>query len=302
MLKSVRVVPAVLALLLLTADSSFAQSSGESSLPLWEVKSGDRTVYLMGSVHLLRPEVYPLDEALYRAFDAASVVAFEVDFAELVSGAAFFAQRGMLPDGESLADFLPEGRHAELMERASEFGLPGQVVDRMKPWMASLTLSSMVIQAGGYRIAAGIDHHFYERAREREMSIVAFETVEEQLDVFDGLDSDQQVAMLKSTIDDLDTTVDMLDQATSHWQSGNARELAAMFRDSMGDQPKLLDRLLYQRNQNWIPQIEALLTGEDDAIVIVGMGHLVGDGSVIDLLEGRGYTVTQHVREANLVD
>lgn len=270
-----------------------AQEENDTYVPLWEVRHEGSTVYLMGSVHLLRPEVYPLDDALYQAFDEAGIVAFEIDFAEMMTGAVAMAQRGMLPEGESLETRLPAEVYADLMSRSAELGLPEPIVARMKPWMASLTLSSMVIQAGGYEVAAGIDHHFYERAHVAGKSVIAFETLEEQLEVFDGLDEAMQVDMLRSTLDDLDETVEMLDRATVYWQSGRVDALAEMFVDAMGDQSELLDRLLYERNRNWIPQIEALLEGSNTAIVIVGIGHLAGENSVVDMLRARGYEVIQ---------
>lgn len=230
------------------AAPAIAQEQGAASLPLWEVTHQGNTVYLMGSVHMLRPEVYPLDDALYEAFDAAEVVAFELD-------------------------------------------LPVAMVEQMKPWLVSLTLSSVVMQQAGFEAAAGIDLHFHERAKAANRTIIGLETMQDQIVVFEGLDDAGQVAFVRSTLEQLDTSVDQLDEATEYWRHGDVERLAEMFTESMGDQPVLMERILFERNRNWIPQIEALLQTPETAIVIVGIGHLVGEGSVIELLEKRGYSV-----------
>lgn len=274
-----------------TLAPASAQAPDRTGLPLWEVTHQGSTVYLMGSIHLLRPQVYPLDRALYEAFDRAEVVAFELDLSELVAAAPLMMARGSFQDGRSLADVVPEEMAAEVMERAQGMGLPPAVMDGMKPWMAAMTLSSLQLQAAGFDAESGIDLHFFQRAQEQGKPTMGLETVEEQIEVFDGLDYDSQVEFLRSTLEQLDETVEQLDRATEYWRRGDVQELAAMFRESMGDQEDLLERLLYARNRAWIDPIEELIRGEGTAIVIVGMGHLVGKGSVIELLQERGWAV-----------
>lgn len=271
----------------------FAQDD-TSLLPLWEIRQVDGpTVYLMGSVHLLRPEVYPLDDGLYEAFDRAGVVAFEMDFREAQAQAMQVMQRGIFDDGRTLRDVLPADVHAAVVEILQPVGLPQEQIDMFRPWMAALTLTNVVLQTGGYDIAAGIDHHFFERAVAADKTLIGLETLDDQLQVFEGLSEEQQVKMLISTLDELDSTVEMLDKATEYWQRGQAEPLSQLLTEAMRDQAELLDRLLYERNRKWIPQIEALLAGEENAIVIVGMGHLVGEQSVVEMLHERGHEVTQ---------
>jgi uncharacterized protein len=262
-------------------------------LPLWEITQGSGTVHLLGSVHLLRPEVYPLDSAIYEAFDAADVVVFELDFAEMAAAAPMLIQRGMFDDGRTLRDVLPEATLADLERRVERLGLPMAMVERMKPWMVAMTLTTMVLQQSGYDASTGIDLHFHERAVSAGKEVVGLETMEYQIGVFDRLDTQAQVAFLESTLEQLDDTVSEMDRATALWQAGDAPGLAEMFVESMDDQPALMEALLYRRNQAWVGPIRELIARPGHAIVIVGMGHLVGDGSVIDLLRGRGVAVTQ---------
>lgn len=271
------------------AGALFAQE--REALPMWEVTGGERPLYVLGSIHLLRPEVYPLDDALYEAFDAASVVAFELDLGDMMRAAPMMMQRGMLRDGRTLRDVIGEKLYAELERRVEPLPVQAEMFSGMKPWFAAITLSAMVLQQAGFQAETGLDMHFHRRAMEADKRILGLETMEDQIAVFDELGDDAQAALMRQTLEELDESAARLDEATALWQRGDAQRLADMFLDSMRGQEELMDRLVYQRNRDWIPGIEALLRDGEPAIVIVGMGHLIGDGSVIELLRERGWEV-----------
>lgn len=277
------------------AASALAQTTATAPglLPLWEVTDGRGTVYLLGSIHMLRADMYPLDDAIYAAFDDADIAAFEINLDSATAAAPLIAMRGMYQDGRSLRTVLPPDLFAELEEHFGNVGVPMQAVAMMKPWMAALSVSALMLQQAGYEGAQGVDMHFFERARSNGIRVASFETMEQQIDVFDGMPESEQIAYLRSTLEDLDDFVDMLDGATEMWRRGDAEAIAAMMTESMESQPNLRRRLLDDRNAAWIPRIEELLRSGDTAIVIVGMAHLVGEGSVTDLLRDRGYTVTR---------
>jgi uncharacterized protein len=274
-----------------TAEASLPAKAAD--LPLWEVTRDGRTLYLMGSIHLLRPEVYPLDEALYAAFDAAGVVAFELDFARMETAAGAMLGTGMYADGRTLRDVLPAELLADLERRVAGIGVPMQIVERMKPWLAAMTMSTVLMQQAGYDPESGIDMHFFRRAVEAGKEVRGLETVEQQLRFFEELDDAGQVAFLRYTLDVFDRSVAQLDRITDLWKRGAADAVWAILLESMDGQAELMERLLFRRNQEWIPHIEGLMDAGERAIVIVGMGHLVGEGSVVDLLRERGYTVRQ---------
>lgn len=134
------------------------------ALPMWEVTNGDGTVYLLGSIHMLRPETYPLDDAIYAAFDASAVAAFELHLDSLEAAAPLMMTRGVYQDGRTLSDVLPDSLHDELAARLTEVGIP-MAAAPMKPWLAALTVSALTMQRAGFEAAQGIDRHFFERAQ-----------------------------------------------------------------------------------------------------------------------------------------
>ncbi len=270
-----------------------APPSSEGDLPLWVLTHEGDTLYLLGSVHMLRPEAYPLDEALTEAFRSAQVVAFELDFAEFEAGLQTMMQRGSYQDGRTLRNKLSDGTFRELEDRMEGLGVPMALLENMKPWMASMMLSALIIQEAGYEAEAGVDLHFYEQAVEDGREVVALETIEEQISVFDDLSTEAQVAFLESTLEELDQAVEQMDEMSRMWETGDGQALAEALTESLLAHPEVAEALLYERNRNWVPQIEALLERPERAIVIVGAGHLVGEGSVVELLRARGYFVEQ---------
>jgi hypothetical protein len=275
------------------AQAAQSAVAAADQLPLWEVSRDGSSIYLLGSVHMLRQEAYPLDEALYDAFDSASVMAFEIDLGTAAASAPLMMARGMYMDGQTLRSVLPEDVYADLERRVTPLGIPIQALDMMKPWLASLTLNALSLQQAGFDAQLGVDMHFYERGLGQGKRVAAMETIEDQLSAFDGLNAQQQTDLLRSTLDDMDESLEQMDEISAVWATGDVERLAEMMTESMGEQPELRERLLYARNRNWIPKIEALLAADEPAIVIVGLGHMVGDGSVTQLLVERGYEVTR---------
>jgi uncharacterized protein len=264
-----------------------------SSLPLWEVSHGGSRLYLMASVHLVPPEVYPLDQRLYEAFDEARVVAFELDFGGQAEAAATMLRLGTYDGGRTLTDALPPVMLRDLERRLGELGAPLSAVEGMKPWLAALAVTSALVQRAGYGGEEGIDMHFYRRAVDSGKRVIGFETAEQQFRIFDGLDDIGQLAFLQYTLAVFDTAMAQMDGLLEQWRRGAMDEMAAVLTAAMVEQPVLLERLIHERNRNWIPAIEALLQGGEPAMVIVGAGHLAGDGSVVELLRARGYDVRQ---------
>ena len=290
---AVRLILLVLVLLVQGVEPLLAHPGPDRCLPLWEVSHQGSTVYLMGSIHLLRPDVYPLDDELYRAFDEAEVAAFEVDLDELAAAGAVMMSRGTFDDGRTLREAISGDLYDEVLARVQGMDIPIAMFEAMRPWMAGMTLSAMELERGGYDVASGIDMHFHARAQEQGTETIGLETLDDQLRVFEELGPEAEEAFLRSTVEQLDETVEQLDRATEAWRMGDHHTLADMFVEAMGDQEVLLDRLLYARNQNWVEGIEELIRTPGTAIVIVGVGHLVGEGSVIELLEARGWEVRQ---------
>lgn len=282
-----------LATLLLAPAVSYAQDVDIATNPaLWVVESNDSRVYLLGSVHLLPPDVYPLPETVEAAYLRSDAVAFEIDLSAANEMAMTMMQRGLFTDATTLADAVG----AELAEEATAIlmpmGIPGEAVERMRPWMVAMIVGTSVAQLEGMEVAAGLDMHFTERAGHDGKIVTSFETAESQIDIFASMDEQAQAEYLRQAVDQMPEAGEKLRHMVAAWRIGDTEVLQALVQEGMEQYPALRTRLLEDRNRAWVPQIEAMLAEPGrTTLVVVGAAHLIGPHSVVELLEEAGYEV-----------
>lgn len=300
--------PAVLAAGLLlgagcaTGSASEAVSVSAVAHPsrhaLWQVQAAEGpapgTVYLLGSLHVMRrADTYPLPRLFQSAFEAAEVVAFEVNRDTAHRKAAAMGPRGMLPPGRTLADVLPDSTGRLLRATLDSLGLSVARFRRMEPWLISAVLPAAALRGSGYSGEAGLDAHLFEKAKATGKKRIALETLDEQLAAFDGLPMRAQRRLLRATLRNVSRSKAQLDALTAAWSSGDTTALENLTARGVRGRPALRRRLLAARNRRWVPQIETLIARVDTSLVVVGVAHLVGEDSVVALLRQRGYTVQQ---------
>ncbi len=149
------------------------------------------------------------------------------------------------------------------------------------------------MQQLGFEASYGVAQYFFRQAVAENKEIVALETLEYQISLFDALSAEEQEELLLETLLELDTLETSFNNLITAWSNGDLEEFAALFLANFAPYPDLEEKLLTQRNHNWLPTIESLLQQKKDYLVIVGAGHLVGEEGLIQLLENRGYLIEQ---------
>ena len=259
--------------------------------PLFVLEDADSRVYLLGSVHVLPASALPLPPAVEAAFADADVVAFEIDLDAAEREASGMARKGT--NGTTVAEALSPEQAKRLNAALGHLGLPAGALDAFEPWLAALSITAFDVRKRGAMAPGGVDRHLFDRAKALQREIVPLETAAHQTDVFDGLAVKDQVALLMSTVDALGGEDDALDALLDVWARGDDDALAAIMREGFEATPGLEGRLLTGRNRSWVPQVEALLARDRNALVVVGAGHLVGEGSVVSMLREAGYEVVR---------
>lgn len=280
--------------LVVVAGSCFAaddEPTGRSFL--WQLRSQHRSVYLLGSIHFMKPGSSPFSQAVEDAFERAGVVVFEADLGDLGAAAVGMLSAGSLADGTALDQVVPESLYLELVKRLDALGMTAADVSSMKPWMVALSLTSLELVRAGYLGDQGIDATLYERAGTAGKERRGLETAEFQVSLFAGLSDEESLEFLRYTLDELDSVIPMVDDIVEAWRAGDADRLEALLKEGFDEHRDLYRRFVTDRNQAWLPQIEALLNGDADAIVVVGSLHLVGAEGLIAMLRAKGYRVTQ---------
>ncbi|MCP3952861.1 MAG: TraB/GumN family protein [Desulfobacterales bacterium] len=262
---------------------------------LWAVSSGQNTVYLLGSIHLLSRYDYPLDEAFEDAYRDSAVVVFETDLDEMdrPETQSLMMQHSLLPKGRFIRDVLSAQTFQMLKAYLQAQGLDMVRFEGLRPWVCALTLTMLELSKRGYLPAYGIDHYFYQNARRDRKKIVPLESVEEQLSLFFELGNAEQDAFLRRTLTDLEIVETLFPEMLVLWKSGDLKQLDRIMQDSFAGHPALYDKFLVRRNAKWLPVIEGLIGQPDNVLVIVGASHLGGEKGVIRQLQNKGYKVVQ---------
>jgi uncharacterized protein YbaP (TraB family) len=284
-------------ILWLLLGSAYALPSHADSTThcLWELHGKRNTVYLLGSIHVLRESDYPLAPAVLEAYANAKALVMEVDLAEMDTTAvqSEMLESAMLPEGKSLPNILGARRYARATSLAHDVGVELSTFDQFAPWFAAEAISQMQLMQLGFQPQSGVEMYFLDRARSDGKSIAGLETVHDQIALFEALSMDAQADYLVSSLEEAHDLPKEVDDMVHAWQRGDTAWFAAEMSAEIGKDPALYQSVLAARNRKWIPRIEALLNDDKNYLVIVGTGHLVGRDSVIDLLKHDGVGATQ---------
>jgi uncharacterized protein YbaP (TraB family) len=286
--------PRLRALALALALCACAQAA-EAKTFAWKATKGSGVVYLIGSIHVLTPDFYPLSPVLEAAFKDSDLLVEEVDMAEMLDPTAQLRvlSRGMLPADQSLDKLLSPSTLALVKKVTADLGPAGQPLMRFKPWMLAIALQGLELQKAGYDPELGLDRHFYDQAKSAGKSVQGLETADYQISVFDSMTMAEQDRMLAQTLKELATELASVGKLAAAWKSGDVATVEGIMQAELKAEPQMYQRLLVDRNKAWLPKIEALFNRSGHALVVVGAAHLVGADGVIAMLKAKGYTVEQ---------
>ncbi len=290
--RSTHIITAFLCLLIILLTPSIPLARGKSCL--WSVTSDHTTVYVLGSVHVLKQEHYPLSGPIHQAFDAAQHLIFEVNLDDMSSPITQInsLRKGMLTDGRTLKDVLTSDSYDLAKTTLEKHGYNMGMFTFMKPWMLAMTITILELQKLGFGTDLGVDQHFFEKAKTEGKTIEGLETVDYQLSRFDSLPPRIQEQFLLQTLGELDTLKQETNNLVESWTSGRVESLEVIL-ENMQEFPEVYEALITQRNNNWMPHIEAYLQENEPYMVVVGTLHLVGEEGLLAMLKKKGYVIQQ---------
>ena len=264
---------------------------------LWKVSKGDSTVYLLGSMHFLMDADYPLSPDVDAAYKDAEKLVFEVAPAEMnpLAMIAETLKHGVYLDPtHKLQDDLSASTWRDLVAYGSKNNLPIAKLQTIQPWMMVLTLVALESQKMGLKPELGLDMHFMQMASADHKPTAGLETVDQQLAIFYTAPIKTQEQMLRQGLDEVVDFKKEMDKEHNTWRRGDADAMLVGEEKDNAKIPGMHEKILVQRNRNWIPQIEKMLAeGKTHTLVIVGALHLPGPDGVVRLLQQNGYSVVR---------
>lgn len=266
-------------------------AAAESSV--WVVRQGNLVTYLGGTCHVLRPEDYPLPVEFEWAYQAAEQIVFEADPSQLNSPKMqqLIAHKGFYHDGTTLEDILQPQTYRLLQEHCQRRNLQLSAFIRLKPAMASLTLLAIELQRHGI-VQGGVDQHFYQRAVADGKGRVPLETIEQQMEFMLGMATGYEDRFMQHSIGELERLDEVFDGLIAAWRDGDEKAIGTLVTDDFKELfPTLYGRLFSERNAAWLPVIKGFIETPETELILVGVGHLVGEEGLVEALRRDGYQV-----------
>ncbi len=259
---------------------------------LWVARDADTTIYLFGTVHVLKPGLPWFDEAVKTAFDRSGEVMLELVQPDPAAMQAIVTAHAVTPPAAPpLSSTLTAPQREAYARAMADVGVPLAAFEHVKPWYAALNLSLLPLMKAGFDPANGPESVITAAAKTAGKPVRGLETAEQQIGYFDTLSPAAQTAFLASTIDELPKLQTEMTEMVADWAKGDPQALAALMNDDLEASPEVADVLLYRRNARWADWLAERMKTPGTVFVAVGAGHLAGKGSVIDDLRAKGVKV-----------
>ncbi|TVY02965.1 TraB/GumN family protein [Cohnella terricola] len=291
-----------------SAGSKEAIASVDPSAPgskgyLWKVTGGGNSGYLIGTIHVAKKNMYPLDPNVEQAIEEANYIALELDLTkvdqkkmlELVN------EKALLTDGTTLKDHVDEKDYEKFQAilKKSILAAAAPTFDQYEPWYAAMNLESL--SAMKYMLNDGIDQYLAKKAHKEGKTIIELESMESQLDIFDGFSKELQKQYFHESVENMKNAAKGMEDLLEMWTAGDLKKLEQMHeeyekegRKSMGDEFEDYNgAFLDDRNAEMAKKIDGYLREGDKGTYLVAVGslHMVGDQGLVSLLRKKGYQV-----------
>ena len=255
---------------------------------MWVVKDKDTTVYLFGTVHALDGKRDWFNDEVKTAFDASQEVVFEILTPEPAKAQAVIMEKAVDKSGKTLTSRLSPEQAKKLAAELASVGAPANALDQFEPWFASTQLAMIRFAKKGINPANGVEAKLREAAQKAGKPMGEVETFEWQINLFDTLPEDLQLAMITGYIDELEKGDEMIAKMMDSWAAGDIQTLSGVMNEALDDSPQLYKLALTDRNARWAEWIQKRMEKPGTVFMAVGAGHLGGKGSVQEYLSQRG--------------
>ncbi|MFH1999817.1 MAG: TraB/GumN family protein, partial [Planctomycetota bacterium] len=250
-------------------------------------------IYLMGSLHLCKKEIYPLDQAITQAYEESKFLALEADpspekMMPIVQ--KFIMENGLYMDGTSIKDHISEEAYKKVEPFFKDRGMSMDQMGKMRPWLLSLQIQSMEAMKLGLDPDAGLDNYFLNRSKKEGKELKEMESATLQLEMFRSFSDELQELALVNTLDEVADMEGRFKKMESAWITGNPKAMNDVLEEELKKEPGLKPyyaKLFDDRNVGMAAKIEEYLATGEIHFVIAGSGHIPGEKGILNLLKAK---------------
>jgi uncharacterized protein YbaP (TraB family) len=260
---------------------------------MWTVRSRTATAYLLGSIHILPPNIDWHSSTIDAALAASDVFVFEAPIGAegQQQSLAFVRENGSLPMETSLPSLLDANSRADYRAAILAAHVPPEMLVHMRPWLAALVLQTRLLESIHYSPDSGVDHQLWAYAEAQRKQIQTFETITEQLQMLMPKDRRLEMEEFDASLKELSTDRDEIGSLVDAWSEGRMNDVAKMMNAGLADMPGAKKLLIDDRNARWMKRLAMMLSQHHTYFITVGAGHLAGPHGLPALLAARGYQV-----------
>ena len=272
-----------------------AAQKNPSKVFMWSVQGPKSKVFLLGSMHMFKAAAYPLEPRIEKAYQSCPRVVFEADLEGPGTDEIrdMMLKLGTYHDGKTLPKEISEKTYALFRERVEANNLKVEQFDTYRPWFAALSIATVELKRLGFTAQNGLDAHFSDEAVSDKKKIIYLETALQQLDLLANAFPGKEEDLLKQALEEIAVLEKASAEMVQAWKAGDAARMEAFTQKSLKEFPEVEKKLFTERNKAWTTRILRLLSQEGDVFVVVGAGHLVGKGGLLEMLKAKGYKVVQ---------
>jgi uncharacterized protein len=272
-----------------------AAQKNPSNVFMWSVQGPKSKVFLLGSMHMFKATAYPLDPRIEKAYQSCPRVVFEADLEGTGTDEIrdMMLKLGTYHDGKTLSKEISEKTYVLFKDRVEANNLEVEQFDTYRPWFAALSIATVELKRLGFTAQNGLDAHFSKEAASDKKKMIYLETPRQQLDMLANAFPGKEEDLLKQALEEIAVLEKASTEMVQAWKAGDAARMEAFTHKSLKEFPEVEKKLFTERNKAWTIRISRLLSQEGDVFVVVGAGHLVGKGGLLEMLKAKGYTAVQ---------
>jgi hypothetical protein len=263
---------------------------------LWKIQSKTNTVYVLGSIHFFKKEIYPLNQKIENAFGQSEILVIEANVENIRNmDVQKLLELAFYPENDTLEKHVSPEIYELVKKETSGLGIPVELMNKQRPWFLAMTLGALESLKLGFDPNYGIDKYFLSKA-EGKKRILELESIDYQLNLLSSFSDKDQELLLLYTLRNLRLLERELEQLSRAWTSGDTKSMASILTRSVSEDNRfasIFEKIIYERNRKMASKIEDFLRTSETYFVVVGAGHLVGDRGIIEILKGKGYLVGQ---------